>query len=170
VTTLRPVNSSDIAFLDRQTEGPVNAGEFGWFGFRSRGHIAEQLTAGETIRTDGGRLIVADDAGQAVGDVTWRLTLNGPPPNGECWNIGIWVAPEARGQGHGSAAQRLLADYLFAHTTRERVEAGTESGNVGEQKALERAGFTKEGVLRRACFREGEWRDMVVYSKLRDEA
>jgi hypothetical protein len=24
-------------------------------------------------------------------------------------------------------------------------------------------------VLRRACFRDGEWRDMVIYSKLRGE-
>ncbi len=51
----------------------------------------------------------------------------------------------------------------------ERVEAGTEAGNIGEQKALEKAGFTREGVLRRACLRAGEYRDMVVYSKLRNE-
>jgi RimJ/RimL family protein N-acetyltransferase len=51
----------------------------------------------------------------------------------------------------------------------QRIEAGTESGNVGEQKALEKAGFTREGVLRRACFRGGEYRDMMIYSKLRGE-
>ena len=52
----------------------------------------------------------------------------------------------------------------------ERVEAVDRVGNVAEQRALERAGFTREGVLRRACFRGGEWRDMVVFSKLRGEA
>jgi hypothetical protein len=35
--------------------------------------------------------------------------------------------------------------------------------------ALERAGFTREGVLRRAAFRDGAYRDMVLYSILRDE-
>jgi RimJ/RimL family protein N-acetyltransferase len=67
-------------------------------------------------------------------------------------------------------AQRLLADYLFETSYLERVEAGTETDNVAEQRALEKAGFTREGVLRRACFRAGHWRDMVVYSRLRGEA
>jgi RimJ/RimL family protein N-acetyltransferase len=115
-------------------------------------------------------LVVADDDGRAVGDVSWVRMLNGPPPNGYCWNIGVWVAPEHRGRGHGAAAQRLLVAYLFEHTSMERVEASTEIANVGEQRALEKAGFTREGVLRRACFRGGQWRDMVLYSKLRGEA
>jgi RimJ/RimL family protein N-acetyltransferase len=114
-------------------------------------------------------LVVLDDSGHVVGDVSWIRMLNGPPPNGYCWNIGIWLAPEHRGKGHGSEAQRLLAAYLFAHTYLERVEASTEASNTGEQRALEKAGFTREGVLRRACFRAGEWRDMVLFSKLRGE-
>jgi RimJ/RimL family protein N-acetyltransferase len=121
------------------------------------------------VRTDGGQLAIADDEGQAIGEISWRTALNGPPPNGECWELGIWIAPEARGKGHGTAAQRLIATYLFAHTRGERVQASTEAENLAEQKALEKAGFTREGVLRRACFRDGEWRDMVIYSKLRGE-
>jgi RimJ/RimL family protein N-acetyltransferase len=104
-----------------------------------------------------------------VGELSWLKVFNGPPPNGDCWNMGIWIAPEHRGKGHGTESQRLGAAYLFAHTLMERVEAGTEADNVGEQRALEKAGFTREGVLRRACFRGGEWRDMVVFSKLRGE-
>jgi RimJ/RimL family protein N-acetyltransferase len=127
------------------------------------------VATGRTIRDDGGLFAVVDDDGQLLGDVSWRTASNGPPPYGDCWQIGIWLVPEARGHGHGSAAQRLMADYLFANSTRERVEAGTEAGNVGEQKALEKAGFTREGVLRRACLRGDEYRDMVVYSKLRGE-
>jgi RimJ/RimL family protein N-acetyltransferase len=41
--------------------------------------------------------------------------------------------------------------------------------NIAEQRALEWAGFTREGVLRGACFRAGAWRDMVMYSVLRAE-
>jgi RimJ/RimL family protein N-acetyltransferase len=169
VTQLRLTTEEDIAFLERQQSDPAAAGEHNWFGFRRVGHLAQRFDNGELIDAEHGMLTIADDAGQVVGDVSWRMNLNGPPPNGACWNIGIWIAPEARGQGHGSAAQRLLAEYLFAHTTYERVEASTEAGNLGEQKALEKAGFTREGVLRSACFRAGEWRDMVLYSKLRHE-
>ncbi|MFE9450159.1 GNAT family N-acetyltransferase [Streptomyces sp. NPDC006739] len=41
--------------------------------------------------------------------------------------------------------------------------------NIAEQRALEWAGFTREGILRGACFRAGAWHDMVMYSVLRAE-
>ena len=41
-------------------------------------------------------------------------------------------------------AQQLLIRYLFAHTPVNRVEATTEIANVAEQRALEKAGFTRE--------------------------
>jgi RimJ/RimL family protein N-acetyltransferase len=58
---------------------------------------------------------------------------------------------------------------LFAHTQFNRVEATTEITNVGEQRALEKAGFTREGVLRGTTFRQGRWHDQVIYSVLRNE-
>jgi RimJ/RimL family protein N-acetyltransferase len=169
VTSLRAITAADVAILDLQYADPDTAGEHSWFGFRDPGRLTEMVAARETLRTDGGRLAIVGDDDVVVGEVSWHVNLNGPPPNGECWNIGIWIVPEARGRGHGSAAQRLAAAYLFEHTMCERVEAGTESTNVAEQRALEKAGFTKEGVLRHACFRGGEWRDMVIFSKLRGE-
>jgi RimJ/RimL family protein N-acetyltransferase len=169
MTTLRAPQPDDAAILEQQNQGPDVSGDHNWHGFRSPGHYSRRITSGEAIREDGGLLVVIDDDGRLVGDVSWIRMSNGPPPNGYCWNMGIWIAPEHRGKGHGAAAQRLLADYLFANTYLERVEAGTEFDNVGEQKALEKAGFTREGVLRRTCFRDGEWRDMVLYSKLRGE-
>jgi RimJ/RimL family protein N-acetyltransferase len=78
--------------------------------------------------------------------------------------------PEARGRGAGTAAQRLLVRYLFAHTQVARVEAATEVENIAERRALEKAGFTREGVMRGYSFRDGHWRDMVLYSVLRGEA
>ncbi len=76
----------------------------------------------------------------------------------------------APGRGHGTAAQRALADHLFATTLIERLEAGTDVDNIAEQRALEKAGFTGEGVLRHAQFRGGRWRDLVLYSRLRADA
>jgi RimJ/RimL family protein N-acetyltransferase len=34
---------------------------------------------------------------------------------------------------------------------------------------LEKAGFTREGVLRQVAWRDGAWRDGVVYGILRDD-
>ena len=167
MTSLRLPQPADAELLERQN-GPDPAADFSWYGFHSPGHFADRIAAGP-ITDERGLLVVDDDDGAAVGDVSWIRMMNGPPPNGYCWNIGVWVAPEHRGKGHGTAAQRLVAAYLFEHTYLERIEAGTEADNVAEQRALEKAGFTREGVLRRACFRGGEWRDMVLFSKLRGE-
>jgi RimJ/RimL family protein N-acetyltransferase len=170
VTSLRPVQLGDVDVLEAQHSSREAAGEFNWFGFRDPGKLRRQVESGETLRPERGQLAVVDDDGQVVGEVAWIKMVNGPPPNGECWNLGIWIAAGHRGKGHGSEAQRLGAAYLFEHTLMERVEAGTERHNVAEQRALEKAGFTREGVLRHACFRGGAWQDMVVFSKLRGEA
>jgi RimJ/RimL family protein N-acetyltransferase len=49
-----------------------------------------------------------------------------------------------------------------------RIEAYTEVENIAEQRALEKAGFEREGVLRQTIFRAGKWRDSVVYALIRD--
>ncbi|MGP4102313.1 GNAT family N-acetyltransferase [Nonomuraea sp. KM90] len=59
--------------------------------------------------------------------------------------------------------------YLFDHSTANRIEASTELTNVAEQRALEKAGFTRDGVLRGAGFRAGQWRDGVLYSVIRSD-
>jgi RimJ/RimL family protein N-acetyltransferase len=169
MTGLRRVEVGDIELLESQDRDSDVAGEQSWFGFKDPGRVRRRIEAGETLTADRGVLAVINDDGEVVGDLSWLKVFNGPPPNGDCWNMGIWIVPDHRGEGHGSAAQRLGAAYLFEHTTFERVEASTETDNVAEQRALERAGFTREGVLRRACFRGGAWRDMVVFSKLRGE-
>ena len=45
-----------------------------------------------------------------------------------------------------------------------RVEASTDVENIAEQRSLEKAGLMREGVIRGAHFREGEYNDMVVYA------
>lgn len=78
------------------------------------------------------------------------------------------LLPEHRGRGLGTAAQLLLVDYLLRFTTVHRLEAFTEAENLAEQRALERIGFAREGVMREVFFRDGAWRDTVVYARLRD--
>ncbi len=115
---------------------------------------------------DGGFLVVAKGA-ESLGLMNWRKHKTARVSF--CWEIGIALAPEARGRGYGTQAHRLLVAYLFAHTLVNRVEALTETGNIAEQRALEKAGFTREGVLRGIAFRAGRWVDGVIYSILRSE-
>lgn len=163
---LRPVEETDLPHLTRILWDPTAPGEHQWFGFRmdtaraiERRWREDGLTGG-----DASYLAVEDADGTCVGWVTWR-------PVGSTGNVEIGIAlfPDHRGRGAGTEAQRLLVDHLFATTTAHRVQAGTEVGNVAEQRALEKVGFRREGVQRGLYFRDGRWRDSVMYGLLRDD-
>jgi RimJ/RimL family protein N-acetyltransferase len=77
--------------------------------------------------------------------------------------------PEHRSRGLGTAAQRLLTEYLFATTLANRLQAITDTENLAEQRALGRSGFQREGVMRGLAFIGGRWRDGVLYARLRDD-
>jgi len=51
----------------------------------------------------------------------------------------------------------------------QRIEASTHEESTAEQRALEKAGFTLEGVLRAAEYRGGRWRDGYLCSRLRTD-
>ncbi|MEU1465113.1 GNAT family protein [Streptomyces sp. NPDC005727] len=93
----------------------------------------------------------------------------GGPATSTCWTLAIGLVPAVRGRGIGTRAQRLLAAYLFDHTRAERLQAWTDCANLAEQRALEKAGFVREGVLRSAQWRGGRWHDQVIFSMLRAE-
>jgi RimJ/RimL family protein N-acetyltransferase len=171
VIRLRPLTIDDLDAISRLYLEPEVATEPNWFGFQPGGpeRRQAQVASGETITERSGVLAITDADGTLVGEVSWHQADNSTPPNGRCWNVGIFVLPEARGKGYGSAAQRAIAEYLFSHTPAVRVEASTEAANLAEQRALHKAGYTREGVLRKAVFRGGSYRDMVMFSILRDE-
>jgi RimJ/RimL family protein N-acetyltransferase len=84
-----------------------------------------------------------------------------------CASIGIALLPASRGRGVGTTAQRLLARLLFDALPIARVQADTATDNPAERKALERAGFTCEALLRGAEVRDGRVRDRLLFSMTR---
>jgi RimJ/RimL family protein N-acetyltransferase len=71
--------------------------------------------------------------------------------------------------GYCTEAVRMIVDYLFLSKSIVRVQADTETTNIASQKVLEKAGFTKEGLLRKYYFSNGEWQDIFLFSILREE-
>ncbi len=163
---LRPVAEADLAIVERLTQDPASTGEFAWLGWSKLTRFRQWWAENRLISDDHGILIVARGADR-LGFVSWYKVST--TPGYYYWNIGIALLPEARGKGYGTLAQRMLARYLFAHTTVQRIEAATETGNVAEQRALEKAGFTREGVHRSTGWRDGAYRDGVWYSMLRTD-
>lgn len=164
--TLRPVSEDDLSWLAGLRDGPAATGPHEWHGWSDPQWERRQWAESGLLGDNGGTLIVLYGTDR-VGSVSWRKIQTGP--TAFSWAIGIELAPEFRGRGYGTAAQRLVARYLFAHTQVNRIEATTEITNVAEQRALEKAGFTREGILRGTTFRQGRWHDQVIYSVLRDE-
>jgi RimJ/RimL family protein N-acetyltransferase len=161
----------DADLIDAWAADPALQGGFNDFGMPREPAPRDVLEKGPLRNERNGVLIVERVAdGVPIGSVSWHRVSYGPNPPSAAWNFGIDLIPEARGQGFGSEAQRLLAVWLFEHTDVNRVEASTDVENVAEQRALENAGFTREGVMRGAQFRAGRYRDLVSYARLRDDA
>lgn len=117
------------------------------------------------------RLVVLDRATeQLLGAISWHAVGYGPTAACEAWNIGLALVPEVRGRGAGTTATRLLAEYLFASTDIDRIEASTDRENVPAQRVLAKAGFRPEGLIRGGQLRGGRRRDMLSYSLLRTDA
>ncbi|MFJ4879600.1 GNAT family N-acetyltransferase [Streptomyces sp. NPDC088745] len=163
---LRPVVEEDLSVLERFLTDPEATGPFQWLGWSDPGRWRRRWAQDGLLNDDGGQLMVTTGTDR-LGFVAWRKVMTSR--SSYCWNIGAQLLPDGRGRGVGTQAQRLLVRYLFAHTPVVRLEADTETENIAEQRALEKSGFTREGVLRSTVFRDGQWRDVVRYSVLRAE-
>lgn len=164
---LRPLAEDDLAMFRRFATEPGLIG-LDWAGFRDAGAPARRFATDGYLRSDDGRLMVeVEQESAAAGFVSWHASGYGVA---KYWVIGIALLPEWRGRGIGWRAQAMSCDYLFTHTPAQRIEAGTHPENIAEQKALEKAGFRREGVLRSVEFRAGQWRDGWIYGRLRGES
>jgi RimJ/RimL family protein N-acetyltransferase len=163
---LRPVAEADLPDLERRwAEDSDTVGEYNWTGWsnpRWRSNWEEDRLLGDKP------VLLIDVGGTVAGFVDWHRIETGGRGS-FCWEFGIVLWPGERGKGYGTQAQRLLAEYLFANSAVNRIQAWTEAGNLAEQRSLEKAGFTRESVLRGYSFRGGAWRDVVYYGMLREE-
>ena len=111
------------------------------------------------------RLVVADDhSGVTFGGGT----LHHLDSKRGIVEIGYWLYPRARGHGIATKVARALAEYAFTLGV-QRVTAYVTVGNLQSERVLERAGFTREGVLRSMPKSEGGRVDKTIFSLLPGE-
>ena len=167
---LREVTPADARLLDTWRTDAAVVGEFNDFGIETSSVEAALDEGRRFVEEEMGRVAVERlEDGALIGDMSWHPARYGPNEGSKALNMGISLHPDARGRGYGVEAQRLLAALLFDLFHVARVEASTDIENVAEQRALEKAGFTREGVLRQAQFRAGRHHDLVVYSRVRSD-
>jgi ribosomal-protein-serine acetyltransferase len=81
--------------------------------------------------------------------------------------VGYWLGRDARGRGHATRAVRLICAWGFATLGLARIELQAAVDNPASQRVAERAGFSREAVLRsRWSTFGGERHDMVCFGLL----
>jgi RimJ/RimL family protein N-acetyltransferase len=73
------------------------------------------------------------------------------------------------GQGFGTEATRLVVDYALRTVGLHRVSLEVFDFNPRAQRAYEKAGFVREGILRDSLLWDGERHDTIVMSVLRSD-
>ncbi|WP_436759787.1 GNAT family N-acetyltransferase [Streptosporangium sp. V21-05] len=126
-------------------------------------------TAGaDWLAGTGVEVVILDAATDAfAGDIQLSGIV---PPLGQAMT-GYSVLPAFRGRGFAARSVRLLTDWAFEHTPLGRIIAGTAPDNTASQIVLERAGFTKEALLRGLLpGPDGTRLDDLQWYRLRDDA
>lgn len=81
--------------------------------------------------------------------------------------LGYYLAEECWGRGIMTDAIRQLCGIVFATTDILRIYAEPFAYNTGSRRALEKAGFRFEGILKNNAVKNGKVLDMAMYSLTR---
>lgn len=83
-------------------------------------------------------------------------------------HLGYWLGRTYWGRGIASAACAAVTEYVFAHTDVVRVETTVYAPNRASMRVLEKCGYEREGVMRKAVVKNGTYLDAVMYARLRE--
>jgi RimJ/RimL family protein N-acetyltransferase len=167
--SLRLLREADLDQLGDMLQDPAATGQYAWYGFGSSAALRRRIAEDGAVGPSGGFLAVLAD-GQWTGYATWYPEYYGGAAGSQAWRFGMALLPAARGRGVGTAATNQLTDYLFATSPVHRIESCVAPDNLVSQRMLDRCGYSREGHLRRAEFRAGQWRDLLLYARLREDA
>lgn len=106
-----------------------------------------------------------DVEGQAVGGISLHIGTDIERVGAE---MGYWLSEEFWGRGIATAAITLVTEYAFANRGLVRVFAVPFTTNIGSIRALEKAGFQREAIMRRSAIKDGTVRDQFLYAIVRD--
>jgi RimJ/RimL family protein N-acetyltransferase len=81
--------------------------------------------------------------------------------------VGYWLGVEHWGRGIATEALTKLTAWCFESTDVQRLEACVFDWNPASGRVLEKAGYTFEGMQRRAVYKRGRFGDLAIWAKLR---
>ena len=158
---LRIVEKEDLPLLAEWFNNPEVFGQYNPLVQFSKKEIEKDYEDRKLEQTE---FIIEKKDGSKIGYM-WHFSI----PLPRLLEIGYFLVPKERGKDYCPEAVNILVDYLFLSKDIVRIQAHTDIENVASQKVLEKTGFKKEGKSRKSMFIRGEWRDLFVFSILREE-
>ena len=159
LVNLRVLEKKDLPLIAQWANDPKFGGEFEPL---EQVPLYELEKWYETLPSDEKWFIIEEKNGTRIGQIMHI-------PKGCHFRIGYVVVPEKRGRGYGTEAVQILVDYLFLSRDIVRIEAEVSPENRASQRVLEKAGFAREGIIRKSVYARGTWHDGVIFSILREE-
>jgi RimJ/RimL family protein N-acetyltransferase len=164
-TALRPWRESDLGAIvaacqdpeiPRWTTVPSPYGESD-----ARAFLLARYGAIESATAAPFAIVEAPD-GRLLGSIA-LMNLDWRHARGEA---GYWVAREARGRGHATRALVLISQWGFETLGLERIQLLAALANRASQRVAERAGFSREAVLRSYFAGAAGREDMMSFALL----
>lgn len=110
---------------------------------------------------------VLKESNEAIGIVDYEIiTMN---QFGGIYEIGYFIKTSYWGKGYGTEIGNAIIDFLFKTYPIHKIVASCNSSNGDSEGVMKKLGMTKEGVLRKKRYKNGEWVDETRYGILREE-
>lgn len=162
---LRPLEEGDLALLAEWRNAPE---AFRWFASPLQIAVSEQAAWYEGYRRDATQRqwMIEDLSGAAIGTLA-LLHIDHHHQSAEVARVLIGDVAR-RAQGYASSALHLLCAYAFYELNLQRLSLVVFAENAAGRALYAGCGFTVEGTLRRAAWKAGEFRDLLLMARLRE--
>jgi len=165
-TRLRPLRLEDVPALATVVRASADHLK-PWEPARRPEHFTEVGQRALVTRLVGTETTVPFVIEAADGELLGRLTLSGVTRGAlQSCSVGYWIRADRLRRGHATRAVRAGLDHAFDVLGLHRVQAETLPENTASQRVLERAGFTRYGVVPEYLRIDGVWRDHVMFQAL----
>ena len=158
---LRIVEEDDIPLLAEWYNSLEFQGEY--FTNPQKSRIDWQKDLRNPVALDNHEFLIEKKDGTKIGHIGYgKCPLHG-------WlEIGFAMIPRERNKGYGTEAIQLMVDYLFLLEDIPRIMTITDARNAASIEAALKAGFKKEGIVRKGGFTWGEYADACILGILRE--
>jgi RimJ/RimL family protein N-acetyltransferase len=165
VVTIRRARPEDADFLLELLLDESTRPFLGLPAELGRDDLLEEIARSDREPEAFGRFVVEAD-GERCGSLGFRL-VNERNRIAEAGRFAIH--PSHRGRGIGEEAARLFQRHLIFDLGLHRIELQVYGFNDRAIAQAERTGYVREGVKRKAYFKDGAWQDAVLFGLVRDD-